>query len=178
MKVAESSQLKHEWQKVNYYRAQQYYYSWSQLTTWMNLIQAKVSLKLLISCSVSLLIWISTKQIGPAAIHKHSSRLVEQPDIVINNMPLQVTVKQKYLGLIVDNKLSWSSHVSHVCKKMSYYLHLVGLHKHILPASLIKLLMDSSSSAYAVSTACLGSIFVPTTFTTSAELDFKIALYT
>ena len=71
------------------------------------------------------------------------SRLVEQPDIVINNMPLQVTVKQKYLGLIFDNKLSWSSHVSHVCKKMSYYLHLVGLHKRTLPASLIKLLMDS-----------------------------------
>ena len=62
---------------------------------------------------------------------------------MINNMPLKVTVKQKYLGLIFDNQLSWSSHVSHVCKKMSYYLHLVGLHKHILPASLIKLLMDS-----------------------------------
>ena len=67
------------------------------------------------------------------------SRLVEQPDIVI----LQVTVKQKYLGLIFDNQLSWSSHVSHVCKKMAYYLHLVGLHKRILPANLIKLLMDS-----------------------------------
>ena len=66
--------------------------------------------------------------------HCRHSRLVEQPDIVINNMPLQVTVKQKYLGLIFDNQLSWTSHVSHVCKKMSYYLHLVGL---------IELLMDS-----------------------------------
>ena len=75
--------------------------------------------------------------------HCRNYRLVEQPDIMINNMTLQVTVKQKYLGLIFDKQLSWTSHVSHICKKMSYYLYLVGLHKRILPVSLIKLLMDS-----------------------------------
>ena len=34
--------------------------------------------------------------------HCRNSRLVEQPDIVFNNMTLQVTVTQKYLGLIFD----------------------------------------------------------------------------
>ena len=58
-------------------------------------------------------------------------------------MILQTTVKQKYLGLIFDNQLTWSNHVSNVCKKMSYYLHLVSLHRRVLPVRLIKLLMDS-----------------------------------
>ena len=46
--------------------------------------------------------------------HCRNYRLVEQPDIMINNMTLQVTVKQKYLGLIFDKQLSWTSHVSHI----------------------------------------------------------------
>ena len=68
---------------------------------------------------------------------------VEQPDIVVNNMTLKTTVKQKYLGLVFNNRLTWNNQVSNICKKMSYYLHLVGLHRCVLPVSLIKLLMDS-----------------------------------
>ena len=67
--------------------------------------------------------------------HCRNSRLVEQPDIVFNNVTLLVTVKQKYLGLIFDKQLSWTSHVSHICKRISYYLNLVGLHKRIFPVS-------------------------------------------
>ena len=75
---------------------------------------------------------------------RHSGS-VEQPDIVINNRTLQATAKQKYLGLIFDNRLTWTSHmhVSNICKNISYYLRLVGLYKLVLPIGLIKLLMDS-----------------------------------
>ena len=76
----------------------------------------------------------------PRRCRRHVS---EQPAILVNNMILQTTVKQKYLGLIFDNQLTWSNHVSNVCKKMSYYLHLVSLHRRVLPVRLIKLLMDS-----------------------------------
>ena len=69
--------------------------------------------------------------------HCRNSRLIEQPDIVFNNVTLQVTVKQKYLGLIFDKQLSWTSHVSHICKRMSYYLYLVGLYNRIFPVRLL-----------------------------------------
>ena len=60
----------------------------------------------------------------------------EFPDIVVDDTTLQVVKKQKYLGVILDNYLSWSHHVSYICKKMSYYLYVVG-------STLMKLLIDS-----------------------------------
>ena len=74
---------------------------------------------------------------------RRCKRSVEQPDIMVNNVILQPTVKQKYLGLIFDDRLMWTDHVSNICKKMSYYLHLVGLYRRVLPVNLLKILMDS-----------------------------------
>ena len=39
---------------------------------------------------------------------------------------LQVFTKQKYFGVILDDCLLWNYHVSHVCKKMSYYLYVIS----------------------------------------------------
>ena len=36
-----------------------------------------------------------------------------------------------------------SSHVSGVCKKMSYYLYLLNSHRHVLNNTMMKLLLDS-----------------------------------
>ena len=36
-----------------------------------------------------------------------------------NNIELQRTNKEKYLGVILDNKLSWSKHVEYVTKKVT-----------------------------------------------------------
>ena len=40
----------------------------------------------------------------------------------VDNIPLSVVSKQKYLGLMFDDALSWSHQVSKVCQSMSYYL--------------------------------------------------------
>ena len=79
---------------------------------------------------------------GLSLIYRCRRQFSEQPDIVVDDTMLQVTAKQKYFGLIFDIQLTWSGHVS-LRQKMSYYLHLVGLHKCVLPVCLIKLLMDS-----------------------------------
>ena len=48
----------------------------------------------------------------------------EFPDIVVDDTALQVVTKQKYLGVILDNCLSWYHHVSQLCKGISYY-HII-----------------------------------------------------
>ena len=54
-----------------------------------------------------------------------------------------MVTQQKYLGLVFDSQLSWSSHVFGVCKKMSYYLYLLNSYRHVLSNNLMKLLLDS-----------------------------------
>ena len=46
------------------------------------------------------------------------------PPISVGGVVLQVTEKQKYLGLIFDSTMSWTHHVANVCRKMLYYLLL------------------------------------------------------
>ena len=96
------------------------------------------------------------------------------PDIMVDDVKLQVATKQKYLGLMFDSTLSWSDQVSRTCQNMAYYLYLINHHRHVLPSYLIKLLMDSlvMSHNYAVCTVCMGSIFESESaavFTTTSE---------
>ena len=49
------------------------------------------------------------------------------PPISVSGVVLQVTEKQKYLGLIFDSTISWIHHVANVCCKMSYYLGLIDM---------------------------------------------------
>ena len=60
----------------------------------------------------------------------------------IDNTTLQVVTKQKYLGVIFDDCFVWNNHVSHICKKMSYYLYIISKHKQVLNSNLMKLLID------------------------------------
>ena len=50
------------------------------------------------------------------------------PSISSNDITLQATERQRYLGLVFDSKLSWDLQIPNVCKKMSNYLHLIKLH--------------------------------------------------
>ena len=65
------------------------------------------------------------------------------PDICIDGTPLQTVDSQKYLGVIFDNTLQWSEHVSAFCKTMSFYLFWINSYRHSLPTEVIKMLIDS-----------------------------------
>ena len=65
------------------------------------------------------------------------------PPISIDGVELTVTKKQKYLGIIFDCSLSWAHHVANMCSKMSYYLYLLGSHRHVIDYSLMKILLES-----------------------------------
>ena len=45
-----------------------------------------------------------------------SCNAVVQPLVLIDETPLSQVDKQKYLGVVFDNKLTWSSHVAAVVR--------------------------------------------------------------
>ena len=65
------------------------------------------------------------------------------PSIYVDNIPLSVVFKQKYLRLMLDDALSWSHQVSKVCQLMSYYLYLLNKQKLIIKMDLLKLLIEN-----------------------------------
>ena len=104
--------------------------------------------------------------------HTRRQRNQTYPDIVVDNVGLQVATKQKYLGLMFDSTLSWSDQVSRTCQKMFYYLHLsmINHHRHVLPAYLLKLLMESYSYvSHAVCFDCVGAFIDSESTTASTE---------
>ena len=73
----------------------------------------------------------------------HSFQSVKLPLITVDGHSLVCVDTQKYLGLYIDPKLSWRSHVANICKKMAYYLYLIGYHHGTLPKCIIKMLVKS-----------------------------------
>ena len=74
---------------------------------------------------------------------KSSNHNIHIPPVYINNTPLQRVTTQKYLGVIFDDKLQWISHVSTVCKKVSFYLFWINYHRKCLSSLILKMLLDS-----------------------------------
>ena len=99
----------------------------SRIQSWIDRSRMKLNF------TKSSVLWFSVK----------ASKKFTFPPVTVNNTVLPVVTQQKYLGLVFDSQLSWSSHVSGVCKKMSYYLYLLNSHRHVLGDAIMKLLLDS-----------------------------------
>ena len=80
------------------------------------------------------MMWFSVKS-------SKSSTVV--PPTLLEGTPLVNLSKQKYLGITIGSNLTWASHVAYVCKKMTYYLYLIGCHRKVLPSNVIEMLIDS-----------------------------------
>ena len=60
------------------------------------------------------------------------------PTLCVGETALKSVSTQKYLGIVFGKQLSWSSHVSAVSKKTSYYLYWINTHnKHIYTVCLV-----------------------------------------
>ena len=96
------------------------------LSKWIEMSKMKLNLK------KSSVMWFSIKPpSGPP------------PPVLYDTTPLTVVDRQKYLGVIFDHCLTWSSHVAKVCNSMSYYLFLISPHVRFLPTTIVKMLMES-----------------------------------
>ena len=80
---------------------------------------------------------------GLSSVHKCRHQFSEHFDIVVDGIIIivQIMAKQKYLGFIFDNQLTWLGHVSNICQKMHI---MIGLHQLVCMFT-IKLLVNSSS---------------------------------
>jgi len=74
---------------------------------------------------------------------RQSKARVSLPPVYLDGSLLSCVEHHKYLGVHCDPQLSWSSHVGHVCQKMSYYLYLMNYHHRQLPSHILKMLADS-----------------------------------
>ena len=48
-----------------------------------------------------------------------------------------------FLGVVIDNKLSWKAHISHICSKVSKSIAIIRILKFIFPKNVLKMLYMS-----------------------------------
>ena len=75
--------------------------------------------------------------------NKHSNKPTINIDIKIDNTPIQQVETTKFLGLLIDSNLSWTSHTQHVCKIVSKYNGIIRKVRPFLPPYSLKTLYNS-----------------------------------
>ena len=73
-----------------------------------------------------------------------SNSLSHLPDQILFDSTVIKEVKTtKFLGLTIDNKLSWNSHIDNICKTISRNIGVIYKVKHVLPLSALLVLYST-----------------------------------
>ena len=67
----------------------------------------------------------------------HKRRAVTPINISMNNMPIDIVPHFNYLGIILDENLSWKVHVAMVTGKLSKIIGILNRLKYIYPAQVL-----------------------------------------
>ena len=75
----------------------------------------------------------------------HFSNTIEalQTNIIFDDTPLENVSDIKFLGVTVDNRLSWKSHISNICKTISHNIGIINRLKFHFPSSSLLTLYSS-----------------------------------
>merc|ERR1711895_406336 len=73
-----------------------------QVSDWLNSNRLSINVK-----KTHIMIW------------SPNPRHVPKLDIQMNNQSIELVIETRFLGVIIDDKLSWSKHIRHVSKKVS-----------------------------------------------------------
>ena len=68
--------------------------------------------------------------------------------ITINNVNLKQTECTKFLGLYIDNDLSWKSHINHLCKLLSRNTGILYKLKDFFPINILQTLYGTLINSY------------------------------
>ena len=59
-------------------------------------------------------------------------------NIKINNVEIEEKCTTSFLGVQLDNKLNWKSHISHICNKVSKSIAILRMVRSIFPLNILK----------------------------------------
>ena len=60
---------------------------------------------------------------------------------MINNKPLERVTNAKFLGVMIDETLSWNVHIQYLCSKINYKIVLIHRLRQYLPQSALNTLI-------------------------------------
>ena len=63
--------------------------------------------------------------------------------IMVNNIEIEEKCTTTFLGVQLDNKLNWKSHISHICKKVSKSIAILRMVRSIFPLNILKMIYMS-----------------------------------
>ena len=81
--------------------------------------------------------------IGPS--YYLNNKNTEQP-VVVKNIPVSGTDTHKYLGVQIDENLSWYSHIDMICKRASAGIRGMRLMKPLVPVDTLEKVFKSLTS--------------------------------
>ena len=90
---------------------------------------------------------------------KVQSNLAEEFLVILGNHQIKREQSVKYLGVIIDDKLNWSSHLKHIETKLVFASSVIYKTRNILPMNTLKFLYYSfayTHLSYCVTTYNLG----------------------
>ena len=76
-------------------------------------------------------------------IFSNKRQTIEDIDIKLNNIDIQRTYEERFLGVIMDSKMSWNAHRQKLASKLSQNSGILRKLKNTVPDSVIKLLYNS-----------------------------------
>ena len=93
-----------------------------------------------------IVIWLRVNKLSLNIYKTHymlfSNKNIAQPNITIeiDNQPITCVTKTKCLGVIIDNKLSWKEHISHVCGNAAKGVGIISkVRKYVNKSTLLEL---------------------------------------
>ena len=79
-----------------------------------------------------IVIWLRANKLSLNISKTHymlfSNKKVIQPNVTIeiNGQPITCVTKTKFLGVIIDNKLTWKEHISYICEKVAKCIGIIS----------------------------------------------------
>ena len=74
---------------------------------------------------------------------QRNMKIYDSLNIKMNNLPIKRVKSFNFLGIIINENLTWTDHISHISQKINPVVGLIGRLKHQLPIHILKLIYNS-----------------------------------
>ena len=72
-----------------------------------------------------------------------NKRDIPQLNITLNNTVLEVQSETTFLGVVIDNKLSWKAHILHISGKISKSIAILRILRYSFPKNVLRMIYMS-----------------------------------